>query len=181
MARIMGVVNVTPDSFSDGGLYLDSGVAVAHGLELIEAGADIVDVGGESTRPGAEAVDAEVELKRTRPVVAPLAAAAAEVSIDTSKREVAAAALDEGAGIVNDISALRADRWIALLPLRWVVGFYGANLLLPIGMSAAAGLSGATDAANAGMPVAAMAIARPVVHKPDRSFLITVSFMALAP
>jgi dihydropteroate synthase len=113
MARIMGVVNVTPDSFSDGGLYLDPGTAVEHGLELIEAGAEIVDVGGESTRPGAEAVEPEVELERTRPVVAGLAGTGAEVSIDTSKREVAAAALDEGATIVNDISALRTDPELA--------------------------------------------------------------------
>jgi dihydropteroate synthase len=113
MARIMGVVNVTPDSFSDGGLYLDPGAAVEHGLELVAAGAEIVDVGGESTRPGAEAVEPEVELERTRPVVAGLAGAGAEVSIDTSKREVAAAALDAGAAIVNDISALRADPELA--------------------------------------------------------------------
>src|SRR5262245_11214996 len=113
MARIMGVVNVTPDSFSDGGLYLAPGAAVEHGRELVEAGAEIVDVGGESTRPGAAAVEPEVELERTRPVVAGLAETGAEVSIDTSKRTVAAAALDAGAAIVNDISALRADPELA--------------------------------------------------------------------
>ncbi len=113
--RLMGVVNVTPDSFSDGGLYLDADAAVAHGGELVREGADILDVGGESTRPGAEAVDAETERARTEPVVAALAAAGHTVSIDTSKRSVAAAALDAGAAIVNDVTALRADPEIGSL------------------------------------------------------------------
>ena len=105
----MGVVNVTPDSFSDGGLYLDADAAIAHGEELVEQGADILDVGGESTRPGAEEVGAEEERRRVEPVVAGLAARGHQVSIDTSKLAVAAAALDAGAAIVNDITALRAD------------------------------------------------------------------------
>lgn len=107
--RLMGVVNVTPDSFSDGGLYLDADAAVAHGEELVREGADILDVGGESTRPGAAEVDAETERARTEPVVAALAAAGHAVSIDTSKHSVAAAALDAGATIVNDVTALRGD------------------------------------------------------------------------
>lgn len=108
--KLMGVVNVTPDSFSDGGEFLDPGRAVAHGRELAGEGAEILDVGGESTRPGAEAVAAEEELARVGPVVEALAAEpGVAVSIDTSKSSVAAAALDLGAAIVNDVTALRAD------------------------------------------------------------------------
>jgi dihydropteroate synthase len=107
----MGVINVTPDSFSDGGLYLDPGAAIAHGEELVRDGAEILDVGGESTRPGAEEVSAEEELRRVEPVVEGLAGAT--VSIDTSKLAVAAAALDAGAEIVNDVTALRHDPEIA--------------------------------------------------------------------
>ncbi len=113
--RLMGVVNVTPDSFSDGGLFLEPEAAIAHGAQLVEDGADILDVGGESTRPGAEAVEAEVELARTEPVVSDLAALGHTVSIDTSKLAVAAAALDAGAAIVNDVTALRADPEIGAL------------------------------------------------------------------
>ncbi len=109
----MGVVNVTPDSFSDGGLFLDPERAVAHGRALLDEGADILDVGGESTRPGAEPVPAAVEVERTAPVVAELAAAGAVVSIDTSKAEVASAALDAGSTIVNDVTALRGDPELA--------------------------------------------------------------------
>jgi dihydropteroate synthase len=108
----MGIVNVTPDSFSDGGLCLDPERAIAHGEELAAEGADILDVGGESTRPGAEAVDADQELARVEPVVAALAGPGgpgAEISIDTSKAAVAATALDRGAAIVNDVTALRGD------------------------------------------------------------------------
>lgn len=105
----MGVVNVTPDSFSDGGLYLDAPAAIAHGEELIADGADILDVGGESTRPGAAEVGEAEELARVEPVVAALAAVGHEVSIDTSKAAVAELALRRGATIVNDITALRAD------------------------------------------------------------------------
>jgi dihydropteroate synthase len=103
---VMGVVNTTPDSFSDGGQFLDPALAIDRGLEILEQGADIIDVGGESTRPGALPVDAEEEKRRVLPVVSALAAAGACVSIDTSKPEVAAAALDEGAVIVNDVTAL---------------------------------------------------------------------------
>jgi dihydropteroate synthase len=113
--RLMGVVNVTPDSFSDGGLYLDPERAIAHGEELARDGADILDVGGESTRPGAAEVGADEELARVEPVVAGLAAAGHEVSIDTSKQAVAAAALDAGAAIVNDVTALGADPEIGAL------------------------------------------------------------------
>ncbi|HEX9967584.1 MAG TPA: dihydropteroate synthase [Solirubrobacterales bacterium] len=123
--KLMGVVNVTPDSFSDGGLFLDAEAAVAHGEELAREGADILDVGGESTRPGAEAVDAEEEVARTEPVVRALAAAGHRVSIDTSKLAVAEAALDAGASIVNDVTALRGEPEIAAL-----VGARGAGIVL---------------------------------------------------
>ena len=105
----MGVLNVTPDSFSDGGCFLDAEAAVAHGRELIAAGADILDVGGESTRPGAEPVGAAEEIARVEPVVAALASAGAQISIDTSKADVAAVALDAGASLVNDVTAFRGD------------------------------------------------------------------------
>ncbi|MET0750299.1 MAG: dihydropteroate synthase [Solirubrobacterales bacterium] len=115
--RVMGIVNVTPDSFSDGGLYLDPGAAVGHGRRLAAEGADLLDVGGESTRPGAAAVDAASELERIAPVVAALAgdAGGPGVSIDTSKAAVAAAALDAGAVWVNDVTALRGDPELAAL------------------------------------------------------------------
>jgi dihydropteroate synthase len=113
--KLMGVVNVTPDSFSDGGLYLDAGAAIAHGLELAAAGARILDVGGESTRPGAEPVDQEEELRRVVPVIQGLVAAGSRISIDTSKAAVAAAALEAGAEIVNDVTALRGDPEMASL------------------------------------------------------------------
>jgi dihydropteroate synthase len=112
--RLMGVVNVTPDSFSDGGLYLDPETAVAHGRELEAAGAEILDVGGESTRPGAEPVGVEEELRRIVPVIRGLAGGS-RISIDTSKAAVAAAALDAGAEIVNDVTALRGDPEMASL------------------------------------------------------------------
>jgi dihydropteroate synthase len=113
--RLMGVVNVTPDSFSDGGLYLDPEAAIAHGRELAEAGAEILDVGGESTRPGAEEVGVEEELRRVVPVVEGLRGLEARISVDTSKASVAAAALDAGAEIVNDVTALRGDPEMAAL------------------------------------------------------------------
>jgi dihydropteroate synthase len=107
---VIGVVNVTPDSFSDGGRFLDAERAVAHGRALVAAGADVVDIGGESTRPGADPVGSDEELRRVLPVVAALAAdAAAPVSIDTSKAVVAAAALRAGAVIVNDVTAGLGD------------------------------------------------------------------------
>jgi dihydropteroate synthase len=111
--RLMGVVNVTPDSFSDGGLYLDPEKAIRHGVELVEAGAAILEVGGESTRPGAEEVAAEEELRRVVPVIEGLAEVDAEISVDTSKAAVAEAALDAGAVIVNDVTALRGDAAMA--------------------------------------------------------------------
>jgi dihydropteroate synthase len=113
--KLMGVVNVTPDSFSDGGLYLDPEAAVAHGRELTEAGAEILDVGGESTRPGAEPVSVEEELRRVVPVIRGLSGAGPRISVDTSKAAVAAAALDAGAEIVNDVTALRGDPEMAPL------------------------------------------------------------------
>src|SRR3954453_10111853 len=100
---VMGVVNVTPDSFSDGGLYLDVDAAVAHGEDLVREGAAIVDVGGESTRPGAEPVSAAQEHERVVPVVERLAQGGATVSVDTRKVAVAEAALQAGARIVNDV------------------------------------------------------------------------------
>ena len=111
----MGVVNVTPDSFSDGGLYLDPEAAIAHGRELVAAGAEILDVGGESTRPGAEPVSEDEELRRVIPVIQGLVATEASISVDTSKAAVAAAALDAGAEIVNDVTALRGDPGMAAL------------------------------------------------------------------
>ena len=109
MWRVMGIVNVTPDSFSDGGLWLDHGDAIAHGSDLIDEGATILDIGGESTRPGAEPVDADEETRRVLPVLEGLGDAGAQLSIDTTKRAVAEAALAAGATLVNDVSALRFD------------------------------------------------------------------------
>jgi dihydropteroate synthase len=106
---VMGVVNVTPDSFSDGGLYLDVDAAVAHGEELIRDGAAILDVGGESTRPGAEPVDEATEVARVVPVIERLATGGATVSVDTRKAAVAEVALQAGARVVNDVSGFRHD------------------------------------------------------------------------
>mgnify|MGYP000921001921 FL=1 len=107
--KVMGIVNVTPDSFSDGGEFFDHEKAIEHGLELVRDGADVLDIGGESTRPGAaEEVSLEEELRRVIPVVEGLAGAA-PVSIDTTKAEVAAAAIDAGAAMVNDVTAFRGD------------------------------------------------------------------------
>ncbi|MCV7311219.1 dihydropteroate synthase [Mycobacterium paraffinicum] len=111
----MGVLNVTDDSFSDGGRYLDTGDAVAHGLALAADGADIVDVGGESTRPGATRIDPRVETFRVIPVVKELVAEGITVSIDTMHADVARAALQNGARIVNDVSGGRADPGMAPL------------------------------------------------------------------
>ncbi|OBA84515.1 dihydropteroate synthase [Mycobacterium sp. 1164966.3] len=121
----MGVLNVTDDSFSDGGRYLDVDDAVQHGLTLAADGAGIVDVGGESTRPGAVRVDARVEAARVVPVVKELAAQGITVSIDTMRAEVARTALESGAQIVNDVSGGRADPAMAPLVaeagVRWVL------------------------------------------------------------
>ena len=106
---VMGVVNVTPDSFSDGGQWYGAEAAIGHGLELVEQGADIVDVGGESTRPGAQRIEAEEELRRVRPVVTELVKAGVPVSIDTMRARVASFALDAGARLVNDVSGGLAD------------------------------------------------------------------------
>jgi dihydropteroate synthase len=123
---VMGIVNVTPDSFSDGGRYLDPAAAVRHGLEQAAAGADVIDVGGESTRPGARYVDADVELARVLPVVEELAGATdVPISIDTRKAVVAKAAVDAGAVLVNDVSAGRDDP-----ELLGVVAEAGAGLVL---------------------------------------------------
>ncbi|MSO42208.1 MAG: dihydropteroate synthase [Solirubrobacterales bacterium] len=113
--RLMGIVNVTPDSFSDGGLFLDSARAIEHGRELAAEGAEVLDVGGESTRPGADPVGAEEEAARVVPVIEALRARepATAVSIDTSKAAVARAAIAAGAGTVNDVTALSADADLA--------------------------------------------------------------------
>jgi len=115
--RIMGVVNVTPDSFSDGGRYFDAEAAIAHGLELEAEGAAILDIGGESTRPGAAPVPEDEELRRVMPVIEGLVAAGcrAQLSIDTSKSGVAARALAAGATLLNDVTALRADPELAIV------------------------------------------------------------------
>jgi len=107
--QVMGVLNVTPDSFSDGGRWLDHEAAVRHGLELNRDGADLVDVGGESTRPGAQRVPVEEELRRIRPVIRDLAAAGVVVSVDTMRAAVAEQALAAGARVINDVSGGLAD------------------------------------------------------------------------
>src|SRR3954470_7210024 len=109
----MGVVNVTPDSFSDGGRYLDARTAIGHGERLAAQGAAILDVGGESTRPGADPVSEEEELRRVVPVIAALADGGVVLSVDTSKLSVASAALDAGATYVNDVTAFRAEPELA--------------------------------------------------------------------
>ncbi|MDQ1745972.1 MAG: dihydropteroate synthase [Frankiaceae bacterium] len=122
---VMGVVNVTPDSFSDGGAFADADSAIKHGRELLAAGADVVDVGGESTRPGAERVTADEEWRRVGPVVAELAADGARVSIDTMHPVTAERALAAGAVMVNDVSGGRADpglpRFVASAGVPYVV------------------------------------------------------------
>ncbi len=106
--KVMGIVNATPDSFSDGGQWASADAAIAHGLKLVEEGADILDIGGESTRPGAEIVAVDEELRRVIPVVEALASRTqAPISIDTTKPEVARRAIEAGASIINDVSALR--------------------------------------------------------------------------
>ena len=110
---VMGIVNVTPDSFSDGGHHLDSGAALAHARQLIEEGADLLDIGGESTRPGAAPVDEQEELDRVLPVLEGLRDVLVPVSVDTRKPEVMRAALAAGASMVNDISALQGEGTLA--------------------------------------------------------------------
>jgi dihydropteroate synthase len=119
----MGVLNVTPDSFSDGGLHLSAAEAVGHGLEMIEAGADLLDVGGESTRPGAPPVDPAEELDRVLPVLEGLVArTVVPISVDTTKLEVAREAVAAGAHVLNDVSALRFDPGLADLAAATGVG-----------------------------------------------------------
>jgi dihydropteroate synthase len=123
---VMGIVNVTPDSFSDGGRYVTIEAAVAHGLELVRQGADLLDVGGESSRPGAEPVPLEEELRRVLPVISELAAqTSVPLSVDTCKAEVARQALAAGAHVINDITALQGDPGMAE-----VVRTFRAGLLL---------------------------------------------------
>ena len=123
---VMGVVNVTPDSFSDGGRFAATDAAVAHGLELARQGADLLDIGGESTRPGAEPIDLEEELRRVVPVVRELATRTdVPLSIDTYKAETARQALAAGAHVVNDVTALRGDPEMAA-----AVRVFGAGLIL---------------------------------------------------
>lgn len=128
---VFGVLNVTPDSFSDGGRFLDAGAAIAHGLRLVEDGADVVDVGGESTRPGGATygegyadVDASEEARRVVPVVRALAMQGVRVSVDTTKAEVARAALEAGASIVNDTACGASDALVD------AVAAHGAELVL---------------------------------------------------
>jgi dihydropteroate synthase len=112
---VMGVLNVTPDSFSDGGCFADADSAIAHGLQMHAAGADYVDVGGESTRPGADRVDAAEECRRILPVIRELAAAGVRTSVDTTRADVAESAIDAGASLVNDVSGGLADAGMAKL------------------------------------------------------------------
>jgi dihydropteroate synthase len=122
---VMGVLNVTPDSFSDGGRWADLDAAVAHGLDLAQEGADLVDVGGESTRPGAERVAPEEETRRVVPAIRALSAGGVAVSVDTTRAVVAEAALDAGARIVNDVSGGLADpamaKVVATAGVPWVL------------------------------------------------------------
>ncbi len=109
-ARVMGIINATPDSFSDGGSFLNPQAALAHGLQMVADGAEILDIGGESTRPGAQSVDADEEIRRVLPVIQALRREShVLLSIDTSKAAVARAALDAGADIINDVTGLRGD------------------------------------------------------------------------
>src|SRR5512134_2879634 len=123
---VMGILNITPDSFADGGLHLDADRAVAAGLRMVAEGADILDIGGESTRPGADPVGAEEEMRRVLPVIERLSAGTpAVISIDTYKARVAGEAIARGAAIVNDISGLKYEPELAR-----VVAGTGAALVL---------------------------------------------------
>jgi dihydropteroate synthase len=124
---VMGVVNVTPDSFSDGGEWLDPAAAIAHGLDLLTEGGDIIDVGGESTRPGATRPEVSEELRRVLPVVRELAAAGACVSIDTMRAAVAEQALAAGARLVNDVSGGRSDPGMLRLVAESGVPYVGTH------------------------------------------------------
>ena len=120
---VMGVVNVTPDSFSDGGQWYGATAAIEHGLELVAAGADIVDVGGESTRPGAQRISAEEELRRVRPVITELVKAGVVVSVDTMRAQVAEFALEAGVSLVNDVSGGLADPYMPRLVAKAAVPY----------------------------------------------------------
>ncbi|MFG1797052.1 dihydropteroate synthase [Nocardia sp. NPDC049149] len=128
---VMGVVNVTSDSFSDGGRYLDPELAIAHGVELYTAGADIIDVGGESTRPGAVRIDPEAEAARVVPVISGLVAAGVPTSVDTMRARVAEAALDVGVSVINDVSGGRADpdmvKIVAAADVPWILMHWRAG------------------------------------------------------
>lgn len=128
---VMGVVNVTSDSFSDGGRYLDPELAIAHGIELYAAGADIVDIGGESTRPGAVRIDPETEAGRVVPVIRGLVAAGVPTSVDTMRASVAEAALVAGVSVVNDVSGGRADpdmvKVVAAARVPWILMHWRAG------------------------------------------------------
>lgn len=124
--HVMGIVNVTPDSFSDGGKFLDADAAVDHALRMADEGADFIDVGGESSRPGSDPISVEEEIRRTIPVIERIAAkVSVPISIDTYKSEVARRALDAGATIVNDISAMTMDERMAV-----VVAEHRASVIL---------------------------------------------------
>jgi len=120
---VMGVVNVTPDSFSDGGQWYGAAAAIEHGLELVAQGADIVDVGGESTRPGAQRVSAEEELRRVKPVITELVKAGVVVSVDTMRAQVAEFALEAGVSLVNDVSGGLADPYMPRLVAKAAVPY----------------------------------------------------------
>jgi dihydropteroate synthase len=123
---VMGIVNVTPDSFSDGGRFLQADAAIAHGLELVRQGADLLDIGGESTRPGSQPIPLDEELRRVLPVVTALAEqTSVPISIDTSKAEVASACLQAGAHLVNDVTGLTGDPRMAE-----VVRDFGAGVIV---------------------------------------------------
>lgn len=128
---VMGVVNVTSDSFSDGGRYLDPARAIAHGIELYRAGADIVDVGGESTRPGAVRIDPETEAERVVPVIRGLVEAGVPASVDTMRASVAEAAVAAGVSVVNDVSGGRADpdmvKVVAATEIPWILMHWRAD------------------------------------------------------
>ena len=115
---VMGVINVTPDSFSDGGRWLDAPTAIQHGIDLVRGGADLVDVGGESTRPGANRIDGDEELRRVIPVIQGLVAEGITVSVDTMRASTAEQALDAGAVLINDVSGGRADPGMMRLAAR---------------------------------------------------------------
>lgn len=127
-ALILGVINVTPDSFSDGGDFLDPGKAIAHGEKLVQDGADLLDIGGESTRPGSIPVDVEEEIRRTLPVVKALAARGFTVSIDTVKAAVAKAALKAGACVVNDITGGRGDSDLPRVAAEFGAGYIAMHM-----------------------------------------------------